>query len=381
MLMDNDKIIIIGGGMIGLGIGWQLAKAGADVTVYERGQAGRGASWAAGGMLGPIAEAHIDELDLLKLSNQSLARYPVWVDELETETEMSIGYRAEGTLIIGIQPEDADQLRHAYTLYQGLGMNVEWLSGVEAREIEGALSPYVTAAIRCETDHQVDNRLMVQALQRAFQGRGGVLHQNSAVDQIVIENGTATGVQTQDGFQAADTLILAAGCWSAQIDGIPDTFVPPVRPVKGQMLALQMRGKVKINNVIRTVKARYPMPVYLVPRTDGRLVVGATTEELGFDTDLIVGGIYELLHGACEAVPGIYELPLIESWTGLRPGSSDNAPILGKTPIENLIYATGHYRNGILLTPITADEIAKLVLTGETSDTIAPFHLDRFSRD
>jgi len=381
MLMDNDKIIIIGGGVIGLGIGWQLAKAGADVTVYERGQAGRGASWAAGGMLGPIAEAHIDELDLLKLSNQSLARYPEWVDELETETEMSIGYRAEGTLIIGIQPEDADQLRHAYTLYQGLGMNVEWLSGEEAREIECALSPYVTAAIRCETDHQVDNRLMVQALQRAYQGRGGVLHQNSAIDQIVIENGTATGVHTQDGFQAADTLILAAGCWSAQIDGIPDTLVPPVRPVKGQMLALQMRGNVKINNVIRTVKARYPMPVYLVPRTDGRLVVGATTEELGFDTDLIVGGIYELLHGACEAIPGIYELPLIETWTGLRPGSGDNAPILGKTPIENLIYATGHYRNGILLTPITAYEIAKLVLTGETSDTIAPFHLDRFSRD
>ncbi|MDE0088152.1 MAG: FAD-dependent oxidoreductase, partial [Candidatus Poribacteria bacterium] len=134
-------------------------------------------------------------------------------------------------------------------------------------------------------------------------------------------------------------------------------------------------------NVIRTVKARYPMPVYLVPRTDGRLIVGATTEELGFDTDLTVGGIYELLHGAFEAVPGVYELPLIETWTGLRPGSSDNAPILGKTPVENLIYATGHYRNGILLTPITAYEISKLILTGETSETIAPFHLNRFSKE
>ena len=365
--------------MIGLGIGWQLAKAGAAVTIHERGQAGRGASWAAGGMLGPIAEAHIDELDLLKLSNQSLARYPEWVQELETETEMSIGYRAEGTLIIGIQPDDAIQLNHAYTLYQDLGMNVDWLSGQEAREIESALSPYVSAAIRCETDHQVDNRLMVQALQRAYQGRGGVLHQNSGVERIVIENGIATGVQTEAGFQEADVCILAAGCWSGQIRGLPDAIIPPVRPVKGQMLALQMRGNVIINNVIRTVKARYPMPVYLVPRTDGRLVVGATTEELGFDTDLIVGGIYELLHGACEAVPGIYELPLLETWTGLRPGSSDNAPILGKTPVENLIYATGHYRNGILLTPITAYEIAELVLTGETSETIAPFHLNRFS--
>ena len=379
--MHNKKIIIIGGGVIGLGIGWQLAKAGAAVTIHERGQAGRGASWAAGGMLGPIAEAHIDELDLLKLSNESLARYPEWVDELETETEMPIGYRAEGTLIIGIQPDDTYQLRHAYTLYQDLGLNVEWLSGDEAREIETALSPYVTAAIRCETDHQVDNRLMVQALQHAYQKRGGVLHQNSAVDKIVIQNGTATGVQTQDGFQSADVCILAAGCWSGQISGLPDNIIPPVRPVKGQMLALQMREGVMLSNVIRTVKARYPMPVYLVPRGDGRLVVGATTEELGFDTDLIVGGIYELLHGAFEAVPGIYELRLLETWTGLRPGSSDNAPILGKTPVENLIYATGHYRNGILLTPITAYEVSKLVQTGETSETIAPFHLDRFSKE
>ena len=377
--MNNKKILIIGGGVIGLGIGWQLAKAGAAVTIYERGEAGHGASWAAAGMLGPIAEAHSDELTLLKLSNQSLARYPEWVDELETETGMSIGYRAEGTLIIGIESDEADQLRHTYTLQQELGLNVEWLSGREARQIEGALSPYVTAAIRCETDHQVDNRLMAQALQRAYQGRGGVLHQNTSVERIVIEDGTATGVHTQDGFQAADVCILAAGCWSGQINGLPDTMIPPVRPVKGQMLALRMQKGVTLKNVIRTITTRYPMPVYLVPRGDGRLIVGATTEEMGFDTDLTVGGIYELLHGACEAVPDVYKLPLIETWTGLRPGSSDNAPILGKTPVENLIYATGHYRNGILLTPITAYEVSKLILTGETSETIAPFQLSRFS--
>ena len=378
--MKNEKILIIGGGVIGLGIGWQLAKAGAAVTIYDRGQAGRGASWAAAGMLGPIAEAHIEELDLLKLSNQSLARYPEWVEELEADTGMPVGYRAEGTLIIGMQPDDAYQLQHTYALQQDLGLKTEWLSGQEARKIESALSPYVTAAIRCETDHQVDNRLMAQALQRAYQVRGGVLHQDSTVEKIVIENGTATGVQTEDGFQGADVCILAAGCWSGQIGGLPDTLIPPVRPVKGQMLALRMQKGFMIENVIRTVKARYPMPVYLVPRTDGRLIVGATTEELGFDTDLTVGGVYELLHGACEAVPDIYNLPLIETWTGLRPGSSDNAPILGKTPVKNLIYATGHYRNGILLTPITAYEISKLILTGETSETIAPFHLGRFSK-
>ena len=376
--MTNQKIIIIGGGAIGLGIGWQLTKAGASVTIYERAQAGRAASWAAAGMLAPLAEAHSEEPELLKLGCQSLERYPQWVSELETDAEMSISYRVEGTLIVGLEPDDTHQLRHLYTAQQDLGLDVEWLTGREAREIESALSPRVTAAIRCATDYQVDNRLMIQALQHAYQADSGVLHENSTIKKIVIENGVATGVQTQDGFQAADTLILAAGCWSAQIDGLPDPIIPPVRPVKGQMLALQMEEGIIVKNVIRTVRARYPTSVYLVPRTDGRLIVGATSEEMGFDTRLTAGGVFELLRGAWEAMPGIYELPLLETWTGLRPGSRDNAPILGKTPVENLIYATGHYRNGILLTPITAYEIAKLILTGETSETIAPFQLDRF---
>ena len=378
--MANKKIIIIGGGVIGLGIGWQLAKAGAAVTIYERAQAGRAASWAAAGMLAPLAEAHSEEPELLKLGSQSLARYPQWVDELETDAEMSIGYRVEGTLIVGLEPDDTHQLRHLYTSQQDLGLDVEWLTGREAREIESALSPRVTAAIRCATDHQVDNRLMVKALQRAYKACGGVLHENRTIERIVIENGVATGVHTQDGFQDAGVLILAAGCWSAQVEGLPDAAIPPVRPVKGQMLALQMEAGITVKNVIRTIRARYPTPVYLVPRTDGRLIVGATSEEMGFDTRLTAGGMFELLRGAWEAVPGVYELPILETWSGLRPGSRDNAPILGKTPIENFIYATGHYRNGILLTPITAYEIAKLILTGETSETIAPFQLDRFLR-
>ena len=287
--MGNKKIIIIGGGVIGLGIGWQLAKAGTAVTIYDRAAAGRAASWAAAGMLAPLAEAHSEEPQLLKLGSQSLARYPQWVDELETDAEMSVGYRVEGTLIVGLEPDDTHQLRHLYTAQQDLGLDVEWLSGREAREVESALSPRVTAAIRCATDHQVDNRLMVKALQRAFQGCGGVLHENSAVERIVIENGSATGVQTQDGFRAADTLILAAGCWSARVEGLPDTLIPPVRPVKGQMLALQMEAGITVKNVIRTVRARYPTSVYLVPRTDGRLIVGATSEEMGFDTRLTSG--------------------------------------------------------------------------------------------
>ena len=376
--MKNKKILIIGGGVIGLGIGWQLAKAGASVTIYERAEAGRAASWAAAGMLAPLAEAHTEEPELLKLGCQSLALYPQWVRELEADAEMSIGYRVEGTLIVGLEPDDTHQLRHLYASQQALGLDVEWLTGRAARDIEPALSPRVTAAIRCESDHQVDNRLMVQALGRAYQRYEGVLCERITVERIVIESEVGTGVQTQESFQAADVIILAAGCWSAHIEGLPDTLIPPVRPVKGQMLALQMEEGITLKNVIRTVRARYPTSVYLVPRTDGRLIVGATSEEMGFDTRLTAGGVFELLRGAWEAVPGIYELPLLETWTGLRPGSRDNAPILGKTAIENLIYATGHYRNGILLTPITAYEISKLILTGETSEIIAPFRLDRF---
>lgn len=376
--MRDNNIHIIGGGVIGLGIGWQLAKAGVSVTVYDSAEVGQASSWAAAGMLAPLAEAHSDETDLLKLGCDSITRYPEWVSELEADANIDIGFRIEGTLIVGLGVEDTHQLRHLYQAQQQLDLEVNWISGREARKIETALSPRVTAAIHCKKDYQVDNRLMVKALKRAYLTSGGVLHENHVVQKVVVKDGHVYGVETQDGYQQANIVILSAGCWSAQIEGIPDAIRPPVRPVKGQMLALQMEEANQINSVIRTVTARYPTSVYLVPRSDGRLIVGATTEEMGFDTQLTVGGMYELLRGAWEALPGIYESPILETWSGLRPGSRDNAPILGKTPIENLIYATGHYRSGILLTPITAYEIAKLILTGETSDVISPFQLDRF---
>ncbi len=376
--MTDKEICIIGGGVIGLGIGWQLAKMGVSVTIFERNIVGCGASWAAAGMLAPLAEAHTEEAALLELGCKSLALYPKWVDELEADADMSIGYRVEGTLIVGLDEDDTQQLHHLFDAQQNLGLDVNWLTGRRAREIEPVLSSRVTAAIHCATDYQVDNRLMLMALQRAFQRCGGVLYENTSVEKIVIYNGIAIGAQTKNGIHESDVFVLSAGCWSAQIGGIPDAMCPPVRPVKGQMLALQMEGGISIKTVIRTVRAKYPTSVYLVPREDNRLIVGATSEEMGFDTRLTAGGMFELLRGTWEIVPGIYELPILETWAGLRPGSRDNAPILGKTPIQNLIYATGHYRNGILLTPITAYEIANLIVTGETSHTIELFQLNRF---
>jgi len=378
--MTDKEICIIGGGVIGLGIGWQLTKMGVSVTIFERNSVGRGASWAAAGMLAPHAEAHTEEAALLKLGCKSLALYPKWVEELEADADMSIGYRVEGTLIVGLDEDDTQQLRHLFVAQQNLGLDVNWLTGRGAREIEPALSSRVTAAIHCATDHQVDNRLMLSALKRAYQKHSGILIENTSVEKIVIENETAIGVQTINGTHKSDVIVLSAGCWSAQIEGISDVVRPPVRPVKGQMLALQMEEGIAINTVVRTFRAKYPTSVYLVPRKDNRLIVGATSEEMGFDTRLTAGGMFELLRGAWEVVPGIYELPLMETWAGLRPGSRDNAPILGKTPIQNLIYATGHYRNGILLTPITAYEIVNLIVTGKTSDTIGLFQLDRFMK-
>ena len=375
---SNKRVIIGGGGIIGLGIGWQLAKAGCPVSIYERDQAGRAASWAAAGMLAPHAEVHFEERALLRLGVRSCRMYPEWVVELEADSQMSVGYRAEGTLIVGVDRDDARELEHLYESQQLLDLKVEWITGTEAREMEPLLSPKITAAIWSKDDHQVDNRAMVDALIEAYRKAGGILHENTPVDKIEIVNGKAKGIWVNGNLEKADVIVLAAGCWSSDIDGLPTAVQPPVRPVKGQMLALQMEEGIVLQKVIRAPRAKYPTDVYLVPKDDGRLVIGATNEEMDFDTRLTAGGLFELLRGTWEAVPGIYDLPVLETWTGLRPGSRDNAPILGETSVENLIMATGHYRNGILLTPVTAREIASLILTGEKSETIVPFQLSRF---
>ena len=375
---SEQRVAIIGGGIIGLGIGWQLVKSGCAVTIYERDRAGRAASWAAAGMLAPIAEVHFEEQELLELGSASLRLYPEWVRELEIDSQMRVGYRREGTLIVGVDRDDAGLLQHFYDSQRLLGLKAEWLTGAEARDVEPLLSPQITAAISCADDHQVDNRLMVRALIAAFWKCGGELVESASVEKIESQNGKATGVWTNGELHEADAIVLAAGCWSAEIDGIPDSIVPPVRPVKGQMLALRMEAGITPQKVIRTPRAKYNTNAYLVPKANGRLIVGATSEEMGFDTQLTAGGLFELLRSAWEAVPGIYDLPVLETWAGLRPGSRDNAPILGKTSVDNLIMATGHYRNGILLTPVTAREISSLILTGQPSETIAPFGLSRF---
>lgn len=383
-----SETLIVGGGLIGLGIGWRLARSGLAVTVLDRDPPAAdhptGASWAAAGMLAPLAEAGFNEPALLAFGQASLALYPEFVAELEADTGASVGYRTEGTLIAALDADDAAWLRRQWEFQRSLELPTQWLGGAEAREREPHLAPTVTAAVFSPDDHQVDNRQLWEALRRAFTGAGGRLRAGMEATRIAHEGGRVTGVWTRPAddpdavaeLLPATRVVVCAGSWSRLLmnSGLPAPVVPPVRPVKGQLLALGMSPLLTLDLVIRTRR------VYLVPKPDGRLVIGATSEEVGFDTRLTAGGLLELLRDAWEAVPGIYDLAVRETWAGLRPASRDGAPVLGPTPLPGLFLATGHGRNGVLLTPATARAMADLLLGDRVPEAIRPFALDRFHR-
>ena len=368
------RVVVIGAGVSGLGIAWRLAAAGCPVTVFERGQAGRGASWAAAGMLAAGLEAEPGEERLLALNLEGQRLWPAFRDQLEAASGIGVGYRDEGTLAVALTRDDVERLRFAFEFQRGCGIQLEWLSGVEARRLEPHLRPGLAAAVLSPNDHQVDSRRLVMALQRAFLAAGGVLREHVEVLAVDVEGGGARGVIIDGERCAADVVVLAGGAWSAGLDGLPATARPPVRPVKGQMLALRMDPEQPLlRHVLWGPKG------YLVPRADGRLIVGGTVEERGFDSDLTAGGVLALLEAAWRALPTIEELPIDELWTGFRPTSRDDAPILGPTSVEGLFVATGHHRNGILLTPLTALTVSEAILSGRVPEVIRAFTIDRFS--
>lgn len=367
------RVAIIGAGAIGLSIGWRLAQAGCRVAVFDRGMAGRGASWAAAGMLAAGIEAEPGEEALYALNRRSQELWPGFAAELRAASGMEIGLRQEGTLWAALTRDDAAQLRFHHDFQRQLGIKLEWLSGAEARRREPYLHPSMPAAVFSPDDHQVDNRLLAQALAIALARAGGRLHENRAVTALDVAGGVVRGLRLGDEREPADLVVLAAGAWSPGLAGLPEAARPPVRPIKGQMLALAMDPAAPLlRHVLWSGRA------YLVPRGDGRLIVGATTEERGFDARLTAGGMLALLEGAWRAVPGIAELEIVESWAGFRPGSRDDAPVLGASGIEGLVLATGHHRNGILLTPVTAEAVSRTILTGETDPAIREFSLSRF---
>jgi glycine oxidase len=359
--------------VVGLGIAWRLAGR-ATVEVFDRGTAGGGASHAAAGMLAACSEAEPGEEDLVALGRESQARWPAFAEELLRVSGVDVELRREGTLVLALTADDQAEIGHRLEFQKKLDLPLEWLSAAATRVREPHLAGKIAGALFSPEDHQVDNRKLAQALRIAAEASGAKIREYQPVREIFVQNGQARGVVLEDGaICSADIVVLAAGAWSRSIGGLPPDRRPPVRPVKGQMLALQMDAAAPLLNHVLWAPG-----AYLVPRRDGRLIVGGTVEERGFDSTITAGGLLTLLEAAWRAVPAIEELPVAETWVGHRPGSRDDAPILGRGPLEGLFYATGHHRNGILLAPITADAMARLILDDVVEASIRPFGLERF---
>src|SRR5205823_7459456 len=365
---------IIGAGVIGLAIAWRLAARGVAVRIFDRGAAGAAASHAAAGMLAACAEAEPGEEALVALGRESQARWPAFAAELLAASGIDVELRPEGTLLLALTADDQARLTHLLVFQQKLGLPLQWISAADTRRREPRLAGKLAGAVFSPEDTQVDNRKLVAALRVAAQAAGASVSEHQPVRAISSRGGRVDGIILGDGTKVpADVVVLAAGAWARSIEGVDPKLRPPVRPIKGQMLALRMDPAAPLLSHVLWAPG-----AYLVPRRDGRLLVGATVEEKGYDADLTAGGVLSLLEAAWRAVPAVEDLPIDEMWVGHRPGSRDDAPILGAGPLDGLIYATGHHRNGILLAPITADTIARLALDGTVDAAIRPFGIERF---
>ena len=372
-------VAVVGGGVIGLCSAWKIASEGMRVAVVDP-DPGRGASWVAAGMLAPVTEVHHGEEALLALALASARLWPAFAAELAETVARPIGYRTTGTLVVAADEGDRAWAHELFEFQRHLGLGVEWLTGRRARQLEPNIAPGVRGAIWAPGDHQIDNRRFVGALLDAVRGAGAVpVHRRAAA--LECSAGVVSGVRLDDGTTLrAPTVVLAAGSWSAGLEGLPEGAAPAVRPVKGQILRLRPGGGAPV--LTPTVRGLVQgSSVYVVPRDDGTVVVGATVEERGFDTAVTAGAVYELLRDAHRVVPGITEMVLDEASAGLRPGSPDNAPIVGPCAVrgaEGLVLATGHYRQGILLAPITAAAVAALVSGREPPEEMRAFGPERF---
>lgn len=378
MSSRTSDVLIVGGGIIGLVTAWRAAQRGLATVVVDP-EPGGGAAQVAAGMLAAVTELHYGEQTLLGLNLASARRYPEFVAELTELTGHDLGYRRCGTLAVALDSDDRAHLRELHALQRESGLESEWLSGRECRRLEPMLAPGVRGGLRVDGDHQIDPRRLIKALLAACEHAGVVFHRLWA-ERLDLAGDRAAGITATDGTRlGAAQVVLAGGSLSGRLAGVPDDVLPPVRPVKGQVLRLTVPQRYApfLNRTVRAVVRG--SQVYLVPRENGELVIGATSEEQGWDTTVTAGGVYELLRDAHELVPGITELPLTETRAGLRPGSPDNAPLLGPTELPGLLLATGHYRNGVLLTPVTGDAMAHVLTTGELPAEVRPFTPRRFT--
>jgi glycine oxidase len=342
--MKKFDVAIAGGGLIGGSIALELARAGLKVGLFDSQEPGREASWAGAGIISPAPE-NSATIPLVPLGKASLALYPDFVRVVEEISGQSAGYRPKGTLQALFTADAREELSTVIALHHGLGLKAEPLSASDARAVEPSLSEDLEAAVLRPDEASVDNRALTHAVMEAARRSGVEFFPANPVEAIRREGGRCVGLHLKNEKVEAQWTVIAAGCFSANIEGV--SSYAPVRPAKGQMAALRA-DDLKIERVLWSEK------IYLVPRNDGRILAGATVEYKGFDKRLTVGGIQRILAAAIELAPALADALVAETWAGLRPDSPDHLPILGPTDLDRLLIATGHFRGGILLTPITA---------------------------
>lgn len=366
----NEKrgfdVVVVGGGVIGLACAWRLAQRGAEVAVLERGEPGEGATRVAAGMLAPVGELTFGEPELLELTLAAARLYPEFVAELEAATGQSTGYERLGALHVALDRDEAAQLRRVHDLQRSLDLEAEWLSTRQCRELEPGLASSFHGGVLASDEAAIDPRTLTEVLLAACEGEGVEVHAETEVVDGIFEGDRLVGVRTakrefdpqgasdpQLDEVPAETVLLAGGAWSGAMSWLPEEARPPVRPVKGQVVELRTRdAEPPARHILASER------VYLVPRSDGRLIVGATVEEMGFDTTVTAGGVHELLREAYRLLPDVAEMELVGATAGLRPGTPDNLPLVGPGTIDGLVLATGHFRNGILLAPLAAEIVA-----------------------
>ena len=360
------KVVVIGAGVAGLSIGWRLRQAGIEVVVLERAQPGRGATWASAGMIAATAEYDQAQSPEGELGYRARMLWPDFAREIEDASGLKIGYAQSGSLMIAMNLNEAA----TYSARAASDPDLKVLSAADARAMEPLLADGIAGALWAEKEAQVDSRALGIALARAFVRSGGTLIVNEAVLCIQMRGGRAVAAHTPFGLYEADAFILAAGAWSGLIDGLPPDALPPVRPMKGEMLALEPpKGVALPGHVV------WGNEVYLVPRGD-RLLIGATLDDAGFDTGLTDAAEDWLSSRAVSVMPALRQWRIADHWAGLRPGSPDGLPLLGPSKVHGLFIASGQYRNGILFAPAVAEMLSGLVL--EHPVDFAPFDPRRF---
>jgi glycine oxidase len=366
------RIIVIGGGIIGVSIAWRLAREGAAVTVLESARIGGEASWAAAGMIAAQADTHAASpfFDLCLRARDALA---TTLDPLRAESSIDPEYDHVGILYLAFSDAERRELEDRGRWQVAAGGTVEELSAAAARKIEPAISPEVVYALYLPLDRRIDNRRLTQAYAAAATRNGAIILEGVAAVSIAVANGRATGVATHGGaFHRADVIVNAAGAWAGRIDGLESDAVG-ITPVRGQILCFDGRPGNLSSSVFSTGG-------YVVPRRDGRILAGSTLDDAGYDKSVTLDGVEKISRAARVMVPGLAAMRLRETWAGLRPATKDFLPVLGASPsLPNVLYATGHYRSGILLSAITGEILADLAMDRAPSIDLAPFAPARFT--